>query len=79
MPLDEAQKQRAKQYFNEHFKCSNCGKSAGYEVDLGYIPLDEPRSSGLMTMPKMMPVLVVGCDSCGSIQFYSAKVGDVTT
>ena len=79
MPLDEAQKQNAKQYFDEHFKCSNCGKSEGYEVNLAYLPLEQPKAGGSLKVPKMLPVLVVGCDDCAFIQFYSAKVGGIVT
>ncbi len=77
MPLDDGQKQKAKQYFDQHFKCMNCQKTDGYEVDLGHVPLEKPKAGGLIRVPKMLPILIVGCAGCGFVQFYSAKVGGI--
>ncbi len=78
MPLDEDQKQKAKAYFDEHFKCLNCGEEERYEVDLAAIALAEPKADGTMKASRnLLPVLVVGCKQCAHFQFYSSKAGAV--
>lgn len=74
MPLDDDQKHKAKAYFDQTFKCVRCGKSEGYEVDLAHVILEPPKDGA---GPKMLPVLMVACDECWNVQFYSAKVLDL--
>jgi len=77
MPLDDAQKQKAKEYFDQHFKCANCGQKKGYEVSVGYVWLEQPKPGSMLKAPNMLPVLMVGCDECAFVQFYSAKTGGI--